>query len=251
MLIHDVSCEELLPVVVLGEGEDGLTVVPVSPEIDQATEWDLYLSDELLGYPAVAQVWNQGMVLPEQASEHVAGVPASALEALKSLMRAANASAEVPAGLTVGPPVFDDQDPRLLHQDAESRRALSFWEPTLALAGALTLGQLVRHRRDELEIPAADIERLAGTDGWLADLEADTLALPEALPAGVLAATMRALKLAASGRLARLARWTIEGRSAGTAGALARKGMSGHAPHGEDVDSYIREFMRELEGDGE
>ena len=250
VLISDVCREQLLPVIVLAESEDGLMVVPVSPDVGYATEWDLYLPDVLLGYPAVAQVWNQGVVLPEQTSEHVTDIPPVTLDALTTLVRAANASVEGPEGLAVGPPVFIDLDPRLLHQDTESRRALAFWEPTLALAGSSTLGQLVRHRRDELQIPVWEIEQLAERAGWLAKLEADTLDLPQAVPPGTLAVTMRALKLAASGRLARLVRWTIEGRSAGTAGALARRGMSGHAPHGEDVDSYIREFMRELEGDG-
>ncbi len=223
-LIHDLCGEELLPVIVVGEGEDGLNVVPVSAAVEQATEWDLYLPDTLLGYPAVAQVWNQGMVLPEQASEHVVDVPTSTLDTLKSLVRAANASVEVPAGLMVGPSVLAEQDPRLLHQDAAARHALIYWEPTLMLAGTATLGQLVRHRRDELGVPVEEIEALSQTHGWLGDLEADTLDLPRVLPSNTLAATMRILRVVASGRLARITRWTIEahGPASGAAHSHAK-----------------------------
>jgi hypothetical protein len=249
VLVSDVCCEQLLPVIVLAESEDGLTVVPVSPDVAYATEWDLYLPDVLLGYPAVAQVWNQGVVLPEQTSEHITDVPPVTLDALKTLVRAANASVEVPAGLTVGSPVFTDLDPRLLHQDMESRRALSFWEPTLTLAGSLTLGQLIRHRRDELQVPVREIEQLAERVGWLAELEADTLDLPRAVPPGALAATMRVLRVAASRRLEQLARWTIEAQSAGTGAALGRR-ASGESDDPADVDAYIGEFMRDLGGGG-
>jgi hypothetical protein len=247
VIVRDVCGEQLLPMIVIGESEDGLAVVPVSPDVGHATEWDLYLPDVLLGYQAVAQVWNQGVVLPEQTSEHVTDVTPATLDALTTLVRAANASIEVPAGLTVGPPVLADLDPRLLHQDTESRRALSFWEPTLALVGSSTLGQLVRHRRDELQIPIREIEELAERAGWLAELEADTLDLPRAVPPGALAATMRLLRVAASRRLERLARWTIEAQSPATGAALGRR-APGESDDPTDVDAYIGEFMRDLGG---
>jgi hypothetical protein len=245
-LIEEPCAEELLIVIVLGEGEDGLTVVPVSPTVRMATEWDLYLPEELLGYPAVAQVWNQGLILPEQAAETVASVPPSTLDGLTRLVQAANASSDVPPGLTVGPPVLDQQDPRLLHQDAESQTALAYWGPTLALAGSSTLGQLVRHRRDELQVPSEDIEALARPDGWLGELEADTLDVARRLPAAALAGTMHMLRIAASRRLARIARWTIEAQAPGRSAALARQSAPGEPAEVLDVDGYVEDFMREL-----
>jgi hypothetical protein len=236
---------ELLSVIVLGEGDDGLTVVPVSPAVLMATEWDLLLPEALVGYPAVAQVWNQGLILPEQAVETVTQTAPETLQELKRLVEAARVSAEVPTGLAVGPRVFDPGDPRLLHQDAESERALAFWEPALALAGSLTLGQLVRHRREELGVSTQRIEALAQPHGWLRDLEADTLDLPRALPATALAATMRALRVAASLRLARIARWTIEAQAPASGSALGRGSSAGRAPE-VDVDGYIDEFIRDL-----
>ena len=101
-LVSDLDGDTLLPVVVLTEGEDALTVVPLSPTVELASEWDLRLPETLLGYPVIAQVWNHGTVLPEQAIECVATVPIPDLDALQRLVRAASASANPPEGLHVG-----------------------------------------------------------------------------------------------------------------------------------------------------
>ncbi|MGA2163943.1 MAG: hypothetical protein ABSH36_05690 [Solirubrobacteraceae bacterium] len=248
-LVSDLDGDTLLPVVVLTEGEDALTVVPLSPTVELASEWDLRLPETLLGYPVIAQVWNHGTVLPEQAIECVATVPIPDLDALQRLVRAASASANPPEGLRVGPPVVDDQDPRLLFQDAQAELAHSFWEPTLALAGAATLGQLVHHRREELQIPAGDIERLSQPHGWLTGLENDTLDLLRALPSSALAATMRVLRITASQRLARILKWTIEARRPTAGTALARNASDRQTQPGVDVDEYIQDFLRDLQGD--
>lgn len=246
VLIASSASEELLTAIVLGESEDGLTVVPVSPNARHATEWDLILGEQVLGYPAVAQVWNHGLALPEQAIEQVASLPAPVLRDVRSLLRAAIESAAVPEGLEVGAPVLDQGDPRLLHQDEDARHVLAFWEPTLALAGSQTLGQLVRHRREDLNVSAESLEALAGTPNWLAAMEADTLDIPRTLPPGALAAAMRLLGVAASRRLARLARWTIEARAPAGGAALARNQPARGEQDAPDVDAYIEQFIDEL-----
>ena len=73
--------------------------MPVSPEVALASEWDLFLPESILGYPAIAQTWNHGLVLPEQSSEQITILPAEQLAAVHALIRAGNASARPPEGL--------------------------------------------------------------------------------------------------------------------------------------------------------
>jgi hypothetical protein len=253
VLIGAPESDRLLPAIVIAFGEEGLTVVPVSPEVALATEWDLQLPASILGYPAIAQIWNHGQVLPEQIVEELASLPADQLTPVQALMRAANSSSQPPKDLPVGSPVIDEQDPRLLFQETEAEDAHPFWEPTLTLAGAATLGQLIRHRRQEIALEPEQIERASGVAGWLGNLESDTLALPGELSAGALAAAMRSLRVGASSRLARILRWTIQASGPTTGAALARGARdTRHDPDSDiDVDGYIAEFMRELGQDPE
>jgi hypothetical protein len=250
-LIGAPGSDRLLPAIVVASGEEGLTVVPVSPEVALATEWDLYLPESILGYCAIAQVWNHGQVLPEQTVEELANLPAEQLAAVQALMRAANSSSQPPEGLSVGPPVMHEQDPRLLFQEAEAEDTHPFWEPTLTLAGAATLGQLVRHRRQELALAPEQLELASGVPGWVGGLESDTLSLPGALSPGALAAVMRSLRVGASSRLARIVRWTIQAGTPTTGTALARGARDTRHEPDVDVEGYIAEFMRELVQDHE
>ena len=252
VLVADAAASRLMPAAVIAAAEDAVTIVPMSAAVEHATEWDLNVPAVVLGYQAIAEVWNFGSVLPEQIAEVVTELPGTTLEALGHLVRAAAGSAVVPEGLDVGPPVLDDADPRLLFQDAEAEAAHAFWEPTLILAGSLTLGQLVHHRRVELELPAAELEAVGRQAGWIADLERDELDLRADLPAGALAALMRRLQIGASRRLGRIAAWTMEAqvRSAGT--AVARKGQSREAAADvPSIEAYVETFLHDLAGPAE
>ncbi len=244
VLLSDFGGDELLPAVVRRVTDDAVTVVPVSDEVQLATEWDLLLRPELLGYAAMARVWNFGTVLAEQIVEVAAVLRQDELHALDALARAARETGEIPSGLRVGPPTLGDADPRLVQQDADADLAHRFWAPALALTGAETLGQLVHHRREELGIAAAQLESLTTERGWLDDLEADRLDLRRRLPASALAAVMRSLRLGASRRLARIATWTIEAQ----APTLARQVSQPEAEDLPSVSEYVATMLHELEG---
>jgi hypothetical protein len=248
VLLSDFGGDELLPAVVRRVTDDAVTVVPLSGEVQLATEWDLLLGPELLGYAAMARVWNFGTVLAEQIVEVAAVLREDELHALDALARAARETGEVPAGVPagvpVGPPTLGDADPRLVQQDADADLAHRFWEPALALTGAETLGQLVHHRREELGVAAAQLESVTTERGWLDDLEADRLDLRRRLPASALAAVMRSLRLGASRRLARIATWTIEAQ----APTLARQGSQPEAEDLPSVSEYVATMLHELEG---
>jgi hypothetical protein len=236
VLAVDADDTHLRPIVIAAVGDDGLTVAPVSAEMVMVAEWDLMLPDSAFGYDAFAETWNYGVILPEQVREHVAVLPADTASDLRRLLRAARTGSPPPADIPTGPPVLDDQDPRLLFQDSEGEAMRAYWGPVLTLAGAATLGELVRHRREELELPDDLVPGLP-------DLERDRLWLPDALPARQLAGLMRRLRVPRSGRLGRLARETLEGLQP----ALPRgPGPSSSTRPGATADQYVDDFLREL-----
>jgi hypothetical protein len=241
-LISTTVDDGLMPVIAVAPGDDTISVIPLSPAVQNATEWDLELPAEVLGYRAIAEVWNYGSILPEQCGELVATVTPEILEGLQTLFRAALSSDPVPNGLRVGPPVLDDDDPRLLAQDADADLAHSFWEPALALAGAATFGEFVRHRRLELDVAAAELETTSGANGWLADVEDDTLDLRQALPSHALVEVLRRLQVGASARLRAIVRSTLEGTSPQFA-----RGRASAEPPPIDADEYLDAVFAELE----
>lgn len=233
----------LLPVVVLALNEDTASVVPLSAAVQYASEWDLKLDTEILGYPAMAEVWNYGLALPEQCHEVVGHLPGNVLTALVQLSRAARLGGPVPNGVRLGPPVLDEADPRLRFQDSEADLAHALWEPALALAGAATFGELVRHRREELQLAPTELEASGGAAGWLDSVERDAVDLRLALPAQRLVGVLRRLQLRGSSRLRTIARSTLEG----TSPQLARRGTD-HPDGLPDPEEYLDAVFDELGG---
>jgi hypothetical protein len=243
-LVSAPGADLLMPAIAMAFSDDEtVTVVPVSSEARHATEWDLVLDDSVLGYVAMAEVWNYGSVLPEQCREVVAVLDPNLLGALEQLVEAAVAGRSVPGHLAVGAPVLTDDDPRLLFQDAEAEAIHAYWRPVLKLAGAATLGEVVRHRRDELG-DAAAVRELAGAADWLEPLERDELDIRRALPATTLRELFRRLGLGASARLRAIAATTIESASP----AIARYGgTDDDVP--VDTDTYLDAVFDDLEND--
>lgn len=241
VLLREDRSEELLPALVRREVEEGLTVIPLSADISSATEWDLLLPSDLLGYRAVAQVWNYGSVLEEQVSEIVARLGADEQDQLNLISAALRDGEAPPDGLLVGPAVLTDEDPRLLAQDAAAETVQPFWEPALALAGAETLGQLVAHRRRALDLDPHELEGAVRAVGWLAGLEQDRLDVRSSLMPTELAVLMHRLCLRASRRLGRITLWTIEGQDP----QIARRATDHSQP--DDAERYVAEMLEKLE----
>ena len=251
VLIAAPASDEYLPAVVAKVGDEAVTVVPLSGEVEAASEWDMLLDRGVLGYRAMAEAWNFGTVLPEQLGERLAKLANDTFEQLRQLLRAAASSGSVPAEIPVGVPIVGDDDPRLLFHDEEVERVHVFWEPTLALAGAATLAQLVAHRRQELALAPEELESVSLTaeSGWLVRFEEGQLPIQRYLLPGALAELMARLQIGVSRRLARIATWTLEeqAQSTGyaTGSALARKRL-GTSSSEQTVSDYVDEFMREL-----
>lgn len=244
VLVTDGSGSHLRPAVVLAGTEEGLSVIPVSAHVEMATEWDLVIDESVLGYRAIAEVWNYGTVLPEQVDEEIAPLPERTATAVQALFRAAHRGETAPEGAEVGPPVLNDADPRLLFQDEEGEALRVFWLPALALAGAGSLGEVVRHRRDELDLALDGLGDVPAA--WVEDLEHDRLYLPWALAPAQLAAVFRHLRLGASARLGRLTRATLEMAQP----ALPRGATRPAHEETMDPDTYVAAFLTELDRSG-
>lgn len=241
ILLEGTSEERLLPAIVAAlTADDCVTVVPLHPAVEYATEWDLLLDANVLGYRAMAQVWNYGTVLREQCSEVIAHLAVEQRSDVERLLLAATTGSTAPPELEVGPPARSAGDPRLLFQDSEAEAAHDFWQPALALAGAATLGELVRHRRDEVKLDPAELPGVGAT--WLDPVERDAIDLRSSVPATALAALLRRLGLMASARLRGIVRTTIEA----TAPEFAR-GSRATEETRLSTDAYLDAVFTELE----
>ena len=251
VLLDTPESEFLLSAVVVRDADDGLNVIPLSDEVSLASEWDVRLPSDILGYPVIAEVWNHGRVLPEQVDDVLVQLPADTWSGVHQLLRAVAIGQERPPGLDVGPPIVGSNDPRLRFQDEETERVHSYWSPSLALAGVATLGELVAHRRREFGLSAEALEAVSLQRGWLDDLEHDRLDIQGTLTTTALASLMQRLQVGASRRLGRITLATIEAFRGGgpvsetMAFARRRVGYPGSSPS-EDPGAYVSEFLNDL-----
>lgn len=173
-------------------------VVPISDETRFATEWDLLLDENLLGYPAMAEAWNHGVVFVEQLSEALLSAPPDVGEQIRALVEATK-SDQVPRELPVGAPVRSEDDPRLLFEEEEAENARRYWYPRMLLCDVATVGELVSRRQETLGLPDAALEQILGEAAALAALREDRLKLVEHRDA--VADVLRTLRLRRYGRL--------------------------------------------------
>jgi len=186
--------EELLVAAVLDADAEDAVVAPLSSQPELAAEWDLLLPPEVLGYPVMAEVWNHGHVLVEQAYELLATLSAEQLGALDQLYEAALAGTEPPADAATGPIAAGPEDPRVLYQDQERERTGPFWQAAEFLHQAGTLGELVHREREAHAVEPDEVEDLVeDRPGWLDELEHDRLDLERELPVPALRRLMERL----------------------------------------------------------
>jgi hypothetical protein len=246
-LVAAPDSDELLLAVVVREGEDAVTIVPLSDETTNAAEWDLLIPKDVLGYQVIAESWNRGRVFPEQVVEVIARLKDDLFSSLYELVRAGATDAEPPEAVT-GPAILDAADPRLRFQDEETERVHVYWEQVLALAGVASLGELVATRRAELGLEESQLERGGLLRDWVGDLERDAID-PSRLGLDTILRLMRNLHLAASNRLGRVIFQTIAAHRGGSADAaltFARKRQGFHQGEEEDPKEFVDALLREL-----
>lgn len=246
-VIHGPLSDEYLLGALVDWDEEEAVVVPVSDEVRYATNWDLLLDEQLLGYRAMAEVWNHGTVLVEQLNEKIGelGEWASALEALYA---AALEGAELPTALPVGPTVLSEIDPRNAFQDQEGERTAVYWQPANLLAGVENVFELVRLQREELEL---EPDMVGAVDpSALEQLEGGKLDVGNAIPTAAFADLLRRLQVTASRRLEQLIAAAVVAtyrEPLDTRPALARKRRGVRKPaQTVDRDRFAAEYARKV-----
>jgi hypothetical protein len=106
---------------------DAYLVVPVSGTPELATDRDLVLGSEPLGYPAFLDLANPGTVVGDQLVEYLGSLAREQEEALVALYRAAIGVGDRPAGLQTGAPVLSGDDPRLRAARQRGERLRALW----------------------------------------------------------------------------------------------------------------------------
>jgi hypothetical protein len=190
---------ELLAVVARSRRDSRLVlVVPISEEVEQATDLDLPLDAETLGYPAQLAVWNHGWIYDDQLYSPIGSLDKRLREEMTDLYRWLVAGGERPALRAIGgPPIVSPTDHRNLRRDEERERLQSLWrrvsrdqEPTDELDetrlvaspppsfGSLVAAALESEEWDEVtlaeraSIERADLKRVVGDDldlTWASD----------------------------------------------------------------------------------
>lgn len=109
------------------DAEDRVLVAPVVAQPEMATERDLLLEGDVLGYAGFVDLANLGTVLRCQLLECIGVLERSQAAALVSLYRSALGVGPAPPGLPTGPRVLTQNDPRLLAAQERNDRVRALW----------------------------------------------------------------------------------------------------------------------------
>ncbi len=95
------------------DADDRVLVVAVVPTPELATERDLIVDEQPLGYPAFLDLQNIGTVLRTQLAEYLGPLRREQAEGLVALYRSVLGSEAQPDGIATGPAAVSEEDPRL------------------------------------------------------------------------------------------------------------------------------------------
>jgi hypothetical protein len=212
-------------------------IVPVSDQPELAGDWDLFLDDAVLPYPAILEVWNHARVLREQLMEQVARLDDAWIESLTRTFSCFMRGAPLPEGLRQGPPLVGEDDPRHRFRDAEAEQVRWFTEPWRILYAADTFGEVLQGRRHEYELDLARLsEDIDVPEASLARLEAEREDLHGNVAKPALVRLIKRLELPASGRLIELVAQAVAANvsqappQAAQTRARRRRGLRSSAP---------------------
>jgi hypothetical protein len=133
----DPDLQEL--VVIVGrspEREDQLVAAPISTEVGVATDFDLLLDPDLLGYAAMADMASQGLLFEAALKTYIGRIERPQAERLVALYRAVAGDGEMPEDARTGPPVCHPEDPRLVARQARRERFAPLWQEVDATVDA-------------------------------------------------------------------------------------------------------------------
>ena len=112
------------------ESEDRILVAPVVAEPELATERDLLIDSQALGYQAFVDLQNLGSLLRTQLVECLGTLSRPQAEGLVALYRWTLAGDSEPKGLPTGAAVLGEEDPRLLAAEERAEELRTLWRDT-------------------------------------------------------------------------------------------------------------------------
>jgi hypothetical protein len=208
--------DEYLVGAVLSAAAVEILVVPLLPETRWATENDIELPTDTLGYPALAPVWAADHVLVEQAVEPVNMLSEKELRTLSDGYEAIYTGQALTE--PAGPIVLGAEDPRIAAHAAIADELRAYFAPWSELQGSEELGPVLHARREdagiELEEWSENLDIAPATWARFENAELD----PHAdIPTATIAKAIDLLKLIASERIVSLAHASVEAHHAGQA----------------------------------
>lgn len=142
-------------VVIIGrspDSKDRLLVAPVASPSENATDRDLLLDRDILGYSAFLDMTNLGSLLRSQLLEPIGELNSPLAEAMVELYRHLLVGAPVPEKAPRGLPVLDEADPRLLEEAVRAEALRELWRPAHALVDKA--GELNKEAATEAASPS-------------------------------------------------------------------------------------------------
>jgi hypothetical protein len=197
--------------------EDGVVdVVPLSDEVEYASDCDLLLDASVLGYQTIAETWNAGALLVEQVDELLAELDHAAWDHLVALLDGDGEDDKLID--VVGPPIVSEADPRWGFHSREAERARPFYAAAAELAGISGLPALLLRKTEDVPVDRL-ADRLGGMvadrPDWVEALAADELQIaPREVPEAAVAELLGQLDLSPSARLASIVEGSVTGRAA-------------------------------------
>jgi hypothetical protein len=248
--------DEYLVGAVLHAEEIQMLIVPLLLDTRWATENDIQLPVNTLGYSALAPVWASDHVLAEQAVEPLNMLSERDLATLSDGYEAifAGRALTEPAG----PAVLGAADPRIAAHAAIADGLRAYFAPWSALQGADELGPILAERREDAEIELEDwSETMDIAPAVWRRFETAQLDPYAEIPVSAIAKAIRLLGLIASRRIIDLAHASVQAHYAGQPTARApaqarrRRGVAQRPrpnPEGarEAADRYAAALREEL-----
>lgn len=255
----DAPDQELLLAVITMISAHAATVVPLSTDIDHATEWDLLLPTETLGYQVIAQPKLAGTAPRDRLDRRLSAVMPESRRDLDQLLEAANAGQAIPPEeLPVGPWVLSDRDPRLTARTraAEHLRAYVTLLHEDPIAEWQSLGSILTRGSRATGI---DLATVVDEPRWTSRLQTDQLNLLALLPPRKMAAMLRTLRIGWTERVrdavyrvaslyasSDVPKGTVFGRRQGKRGRQHRPPSSSRHASADPAGDYVKAVEREL-----
>jgi hypothetical protein len=224
------AMDEYVVGAVLEADEPDVLIVPLLTETMWASEADLALPDDVLGYAALAPVWASDRVLVEQAVEAVSVLSEERLGALTAGYDTFFAGE--PVADPGGPPVLSDEDPRLAAHATLADDLRPLYSPWSRLHVADELGPVLGQSRDNVGIDLETWSAQLNLEPRLwAAFEAGDADPYAGIPVAVMGRAVRALGLLESRRVVELAHASVlahhvgETLTAAPARARRRRGV--------------------------